>query len=237
MKTRWGEYWSARELAVLLERTRWQQFPAIITKAKIACETSGHAVSDHFQDVLLMIATGKGAHRRVEDTKLSRYACYLVVQNADPEKPVVALGQTYFAVQAREMELTQELITQMDEDQQRLFYREELARKNRRLAATATGAGVIKPRDFATFQDHGYRGLYNGETSRAIHERKVLEKREHILDWMGSEELAANIFKATQADAKIKREGIDTVDGANAAIYAAGRAVRRAIEELGQHSA
>ena len=124
-----GEYWSARELSVLLEYTRWQQFPAIITKAKIACETSGHAVSDHFQDVLHMVAIGSGARRKLDDVKLSRYACYLVVQNADPDKPVVALGQTYFAVQTREMELTQELISRMDEDQQRLFYREELTER------------------------------------------------------------------------------------------------------------
>lgn len=180
-----------------------------------------------------MIATGKGAHRRVDDVRLSRYACYLVVQNADPEKPVVALGQTYFAAQTREQELTTETIARMSDEQQRLFWREELTRRNRRLAATAQGAGVIKPKDFALFQDHGYMGLYNGETARDIADRKELAKGEHILDWMESEELAANFFRATQADAKIKRDGVTTPEGANAAHYHVGRVVRETIAQLG----
>jgi DNA-damage-inducible protein D len=228
-----GEYWSARELAQLLGYTRWQQFPGIITKAQIACEASGYAVSDHFQDVSHMIATGKGARRRVDDVHLSRYACYLVVQNADPEKPVVALGQTYFAVRTREQELTVETLAKMSEEQQRLFWREELIRRNRRLAATAQGAGVIKPKDFALFQDHGYMGLYNGETARDIAARKGLAARQPILDYMGAEELGANIFRATQTDAKIKRDDITTPAGANTAHYQVERAVRRAIEEIG----
>jgi DNA-damage-inducible protein D len=228
-----GEYWSARELAEALGYAKWSNFTQVITQAQIACEASGYAVSDHFADVGKLITAGKGARRRIADVHLSRYACYLVIQNADPEKPVVALGQTYFAVQTREQELTTEMLARMSEDQQRLFWREELIRRNRRLAATAQGAGVIKPRDFALFQDHGYMGLYNGETARDIAARKGLSGRQHILDWMNGEELGANIFRVSQTDAKIKRDGITTRDEANAAHYQVGRAVRRAIEDIG----
>ena len=145
----------------------------------------------------------------------------------------MALGQTYFAVQTREQEALAERLARMTEDQQRLFWRDELIRKNRRLAFTAQGAGVIKPKDFALFQDHGYRGLYNGETARDIAERKELARGEHILDWMDSEELAANIFRVSQADAKIKRDGVTTRDEANATHFQVGQAVRRTIAELG----
>ena len=228
-----AEFWSARALAAALGYTKWANFAQVVTQAKIACEASGYAVADHFADVGNMVTIGSGARRKIADVRLSRYACYLAIQNADPDKPLVALGQTYFAVQTREQELTTATLAGMTEDQQRLFWRDELQRRNRRLAATAQGAGVIKPKDFALFQDHGYRGLYNGETARDIAVRKGLSGRQHILDHMGAEELGANIFRATQADAKIKREGITTPAEANDAHYAVGRAVRKAIEEIG----
>ena len=196
-----SEYWSARELGKLLGyKTNYRNFQKAIFKAQEACEQSGQAISDHFAPVRNMTPTGKGAHREVEDYHLSRYACYLIVQNADPSKPIVALGQTYFAVQTRRQELADELAG-LPEDQKRLIYRSEMTIFNTRLAEAAQQAGVIEPIDFAVFQDHGYRGLYL-LTARQIHERKGLKEGQHILDYMGSEELASNIFRAAQTDAK-----------------------------------
>lgn len=210
-----GEYWSARELAKALTYVRWEQFPSVIAKAREACEASGNAVSDHFRDAPKMVPLGSGAHRRIDDWHLSRYACYLIVQNGDPSKPVVALGQTYFAVQTRRMELADaavgDTLAGLDETQRRLVAREQLARQNATLAI---------------FQDHGYRGLYNGERARDIAARKGLARGQHILDHMGSEELAANLFRATQAEAKITREGVTAKEAANRAHHDVGAAVR-----------
>ena len=171
-----GEYWSARELAKALTYVRWERFPGVIAKACEACEASGNAVSDHFVEANKMIPLGKGAQRKVDDWRLSRYACYLIVQNGDPSKPVVALGQTYFAVQTRRMELADavgaDALAGLDETQRRLIARGQLARQNATLASAAQGAGVVTSRDFAIFQDHGYRGLYNGERARDIAARK-----------------------------------------------------------------
>lgn len=229
-----AEFWSARELAKLLGYTEYGKFRGAIERAENACEASGHAASDHFAHMSDMIAIGKGARRRVEDVHLSRYACYLIVQNADPDKPIVALGQTYFAVQTRRQELADERLLQgMSEDQRRLYVRSQLAEHNRSLADAAFGAGVITPRDFALFQDHGYMGLYDGERARDIAARKGLKPGEHILDHMGSTELAANLFRATQTDEKLRREGTERKDAANATHHAVGRAVRKTIEELG----
>lgn len=201
----------------------------------IACETSGYAPSDHFTRTGKMVAIGSGSSRRIEDWQLSRYACYLIIQNADPEKPIVALGQTYFAVQTRRQELADEaeLLAGMSEDQRRLFARHELAYKNRVLTATAEGAGVVSDHDFAIFQDHDYAGLYNGERARDIAARKGLKPGARILDHMGSTELAANLFRATQTEDKLRREEITGKADANATHYAVGRVVRKAIEELG----
>ena len=173
-----GEYWSARELAKALTYVRWERFPGVVAKAREACEASGNTVSDHFVEANKMIPLGKGAQRKVDDWRLSRYACYLIVQNGDPSKPVVALGQTYFAVQTRRMELADavgaDALAGLDETQRRLIAREQLARQNATLASAAQGAGVVTSRDFAIFQDHGYRGLYNGERARDIAARKGL---------------------------------------------------------------
>jgi DNA-damage-inducible protein D len=226
-----GEYWSARELAKLLGYSGWQRFSDVIERAKTACENSGHAVSDHFIGTVNMIEVGKGAHRRIDDFHLSRYACYLIVQNADPSKRIVALGQAYFAIQTRRQELAQELAGKT-EDQQRVLLRDQIAEKNGHLAEAAGIAGVVTQRDFALFQDHGYRGLYT-ETARQIAARKGLRPSEHILDWMGPEETVDNLFRIVQAEAKIRREGIATKEGANDAHLQIGRAVREAIVGMG----
>jgi DNA-damage-inducible protein D len=227
-----GEFWSARELAKALGYTEWRNFKQVIKQARIACESSDHAASDHFVDVNNMVTIGSGARRNLEDVRLSRYACYLIVQNADPEKPIVALGQTYFAMQTRRQELAD--IASLSEAQKRLALREQVAERNTALAATAQTAGVVTARDFAIFQDHGYMGLYAGERARDIHARKGLKRGQHILDHMGSTELAANWFRATQADDKIRREGIQGRDAANQTHYDVGKAVRRFIvEDLG----
>jgi DNA-damage-inducible protein D len=229
-----AEYWSARELAKLLGYRRWEQFPGVVAKAREACESSGYVVSDHFRERSKMVALGSGSQRALNNWELSRYACYLIVQNADPEKPIVALGQTYFAVQTRRQELAdQQLLQGMSEDQRRLFVRDQLAEHNRSLADAAASAGVISPRDFAVFQDHGYMGLYGGEGARDIAARKGLKPGQRILDHMGSTELAANLFRATQTDEKLRREGIQGRDVANATHHAVGHAVRKTIEELG----
>ncbi len=228
-----AEYWSARELAPVLDYSRWQRFWPVIEKAMVACSNSGQALEDHFTRVGKMIEAGKGAKRVVDDWLLSRYACYLVVQNADPEKSIVALGQTYFAVQTRRAELAEEAALQgMSEDQLRLYVRHQLADHNKQLAAAAYAAGV--PSDgFATFQNHGYRGLYAGETAAMIAARKGIERGQEILDHMGSTELAANLFRATQAEDKLRRSGNIGQAAANQVHYDMGKAVRQFILDQG----
>ncbi len=227
-----NEYWSARDLYQVLGYTNWRNFKTAIDKAKIACENSGQNPLDHFDATIKLIAGGKGATRKVEDYHLSRYACYLVIQNADPAKEIVALGQTYFAVQTRRQEEADELAG-LTESQRRLFLRGELTDHNKQLADTAKGAGVVTPFDFAIFQDHGYSGLYGGEKAQDIHRRKSLKPNQKILDYMGAEELAANLFRATQTEAKIRREKIKGKDAANQAHNDMGKRVREFIEEVG----
>ena len=226
------EYWSARDMAKLLGYTEYSKFKNAIQKAEKACEGSSEAVSDHFAHVSDMIRTGKGAKRLLDDVRLSRYACYLIVQNADPAKPIVALGQTYFAVQTRRQELTDQL-AQLPEEQKRLIYRSEMAILNQQLAEAAKKAGVIQPLDFAIFQDHGYMGLYGGLRENDIHARKHLKPKDKILDYMGSEELASNIFRAAQTEAQIKRENIKEKEKANQVHYTMGKRVREFIKEGG----
>lgn len=229
------DYWSARELAKILEYSEFRHFLSVIDKAKEACINSGQDVSDHFEDVLEMVSIGSGAQREIQDVRLSRYACYLIVQNADPSKPIVALGQTYFAVQTRK----QELIEQTDyqnlktEDEKRLFLRNQLKVHNKKLAGVARTAGVIAPLEYAIFQDHGYKGLYGGLTSKDVHQRKELKKNQQILDHMGSTELAANLFRATQTEEKLKRDNVKDKEAANKTHFNVGRKVRQTIKDIG----
>jgi DNA-damage-inducible protein D len=230
--TEGGEYWSARDLAKLLSYSTWQKFQKVILQAQKACEQSGQAVADHFNLVVKMVPIGSGAQRSREDYQLSRYACYLLVQNADPSKPIVALGQTYFAVQTRRQELTDELAA-LPEGQKRLIYRSQMTIFNTRLAEAAKQSGVIEPFDFAIFQDHGYKGLYSGETAQRIATRKGLQPGTPILDYMGSEELGANIFRATQTEAKLRREHTTKKEEANQTHYKMGHKVRQFIKDVG----
>ena len=225
------EYWSARELARVLEYSVFRNFEPVIHKAKLACAQSGQVVTDHIADMRNMVEIGSGAQRELDDWSLSRYACYLVIQNADPSKPLVALGQSYFAIQTRRQELADD--AKLKEEQVRLLLRVDLKKHNKNLAGVAKQAGVIQPLDYAIFMDHGYRGLYGGLGSRDIHARKKLKPSAHILDHMGSTELAANLFRATQAEEKLRRENVRNKDQANRIHDEVGRKVRRTIHELG----
>ena len=219
------EFWSARELAVILDYSNWRNFVKVIRKAQEACENSGYAASDHFVGADQMVTLGSGAKRRVEDFRLSRYACYLIVQNADPEKPIVARGQTYFAAQTRQAELA--------DDAERVYLGGQVSEHNKTLAASAYEVGVVTSQDFAIFTDHGYMGLYNGERARDIAARKGLKRGQAILDWMGTEELVDNLFRQVQAEARIQREGAASREEANRIHHQVGQQVRRfIIEEL-----
>jgi DNA-damage-inducible protein D len=226
-----AEYWSARELARVLEYADFRNFMRVINKARQACTNSGRGVTSHFVDVTEMVGIGSGAWRPVEDWALSRYACYLIIQNADPSKALVALGQTYFAVQTRRQELADDEAHK--ENQKRLLLRQEMKKHNKHLAHVARQAGVVKPADYAIFMDHGYRGLYGGLDRNAIHERKKLKPKENILDHMASTELAANLFRATQTEEKLRRENVRSKQAANQLHRAVGKKVRETIHELG----
>lgn len=223
------EFWSSRDFFHVLGYTEYRNFEAVVEKARTACVNSGQRIDDHFVGVTEMVGIGSGAERAVNTVMMSRYACYLVIQNADPGKEIVALGQTYFAVQTRRQELTDHEI----ERERRLILRAELKEHNLQLADAAKGAGVVKPTDYAIFQNHGYAGLYGGLMAQDIHARKKLSKGQQILDHMGSTELAANLFRATQADEKLRREQIVGKDRANRAHREVGAKVRQTIQELG----
>ena len=224
-----NEYWSSRDFAKVLEYNDYRNFEQVIRKAKTACFNSGHRIEDHFVDITDMIEIGKGGQREVSCVNLSRYACYLVIQNADPSKDIVAKGQTYFAVQTRRQELADEHL----EAHRRLMLREEMKTHNAKLAGAAKDAGVVSSVDYGIFQNHGYMGLYGGLTAKDIHHRKGLKKSQHILDHMGSTELAANLFRATQTEEKLRRENIKGKDKANQTHRDVGRKIRKTIEELG----
>jgi len=230
-----NEFWGARKLSKVLEYSEFRHFTPVIDKAKEACKNSGHDVSDHFEDYLEEIQHGKGAKQLYESVKLSRYACYLIVQNADPSKEVVAQGQTYFAVQTRLQEIRQmeEYNRLSSEDEKRLFLRDEMKKHNVQLADAAKGAGVIDPLDYAIFQNHGYAGLYGGLDAKGIHRKKGLKKSQNILDHMGSTELAANLFRATQTEEKLRRDNIKGKQQANKTHYEIGKKVRKTIEDIG----
>lgn len=226
------EFWYARELQAALEYTEWRNFKKVIDKAMLACETSDNLVLDHFVDVNKMVEIGSDTERSINDMALSRYACYLIVQNGDPRKKVIALGQTYFAVKTRQQELI-ENFEALDEDTKRLAIRKEMIEHNKLLVAAAKDSGVETQKDYAIFQNAGYKGLYGGLTAGDIKTRRNLGKNENILDHMGYEELAANLFRATQAEAKLRRENIQGKENANAAHYEVGKAVRDTIKGLG----
>jgi len=224
-----AEYWTSRDFAVILGYRDYRNFETVIDKARLSCLNSGHRIEDHFVDTTEMVNLGSGAQRSIKSVLLSRYACYLIVQNADPSKEIVALGQTYFTVQTRR----QELSDQAPEKDRRLLLREEIKMHNIRLAGTAKMAGVIEPRDYAIFQDHGYRGLYGGLGAKDIHRRKKLQKGQQILDHMGTTELAANLFRATQTEEKLRRDKIAGKERAYHTHLEVGAKVRKTIQELG----
>lgn len=230
-----NEYWMARQFAKVLGYTDFRNFTGVIEKAWEASKNSDNDPSEHIVEANEVLIAGQGAQHTYPSYKLSRYACYLIVQNADPSKEVVALGQTYFAVQTRIQE-----IQQMDaynrlstEEERRIFLRNEMSKHNTYLAATAKNAGVQDGLDYAIFQNHGYAGLYGGLDAKGIHKRKGLKKSQQILDHMGSTELAANLFRATQTDEKLRNENIKGKQKANRTHYEVGAKVRQTIKEIG----
>ena len=225
-----NEYWYARELQKVLEYKRWDKFYNVIESAQVACSISNNNVLDHFSQVGKMIYLGKGGQRKISDYKLSRYACYLIAQNGDSRKKVIALAQTYFAIQTRKQELLELEYNSLTEDEKRIYQRNQARKGNYNLNQTAKKAGV---KNFDKFHNAGYKGLYNGETANDIAKRKGLRYREDILDNMGSEELAANLFRITQTDAKLKRDNVDNEYTANSVHFEVGKKVRNTIKELG----
>ncbi|MBQ9181435.1 MAG: DNA damage-inducible protein D [Bacilli bacterium] len=225
-----NEYWYARELMEVLEYSLWQNFHKTIKTAMKNCNNSNYDVSDHFIDANKMIKLAKNARRKIQDYKLSRYACYLIVLNCDPRKKVIALAKTYFAIQTRKQELSKKEYNELTEDEKRLYRRNQARKGNFNLNKTAVNSGV---KDLARFHNAGYKGLYNGETADDIFKRKKLRYREDILDNMGSEELADNIFRIAQTDAKLKRDNVDNEYTANSVHYEVGKEVRNSIKRLG----
>ena len=224
-----NEYWSSKDFAQVLDYADYRNFEQVVEKARLACFNSGNRVEDHFGEFTEMIEIGKGGRRAVKTILLSRYACYLVIQNADPTKAIVALGQTYFAIQTRRQEITD----QATEAQRRLLLREEMRLHNTKLASAARESGVVEAKDYAIFQNHGYMGLYGNLTAQDLHRRKGLKKSQQILDHMGSTELAANLFRATQTEEKLRRDRVRGKAAANQTHRAVGAKVRQTIKELG----
>ena len=225
------EFWYARDLQIALEYTEWRNFCKVIEKAKEACRGSNNAVSDHFVDVNKIVNAG-ATSKDIGDIQLSRYACYLIVQNGDPRKKVIALGQTYFAVKTRQQELI-ENYENLSEDQKRIAIRQEMKEHNKMLVAAAKDAGVETTLDYAIFQNYGYMGLYGGLKASDIKERKGLKKSQDILDYMGYEEFAATFFLSSIAEAKLRRENIQGKQEANKTHFEVGKKVRDTIKDLG----
>lgn len=226
-----SEFWSARELAIALEYVQWRNFTKVIERAMIACENSGHSVSNDFAEVSKIVEAGATTKPK-KDYELTRYACYLIVQNGDPRKEVIALGQTYFAIQTYRQELADHY-NQLDEDKRRLVVRGDIKQWNQLLVETAHDAGVITNEEFAIFQNAGYMGLYGGLDVDDIHARKKLTASQKILDYMGSTELIANLFRISQTEEKLRKDNIKGADVATSVHYNVGREVRNAIEKIG----
>lgn len=226
------EYWYARELGPALEYAEWRNFSKVIDKAMLACKNSGLPLTDHFVEVNKMVELGSGSKRKLKDYMLSRYACYLIMQNGDPRKEVIAIGQTYFAIQTRRQEIA-DAFNQLDEDNKRLVIRGEVKSWNSMLADAAHRAGITEQIEYAEFQNAGYMGLYGGLKVADIHAKKGLSPNQKILDHMGSEELGANLFRITQTEAKMRRDEPQGLDAASGIHYTVGKEVREAIEKIG----
>lgn len=226
------EVWYARELAKVLDYKDFRNFELIIFKAMEACRNSENEISDHFGEFTEMVPIGSNAKRGFRSYQISRYGCYLIVMNGDPQKEIIALGQTYFASKTRQQELL-ENYDELTDDQKRLAIRQELKDHNKSLADAAHDAGVIKPMDYAIFQNKGYQGLYGGLSRKDIHAKKQLKKNQDILDYMGHEELAANLFRATQTEAKLRRDHVQGKENANQTHFEVGKKVRQTIADLG----
>ena len=225
-----NEYWYARELQKVLEYNKWENFEKVIEKAKLSCLNSNYGLQDHFPDVRKMVDIGSNTLRNIVDYKLSRYACYLIAQNGDSRKKVIALAQTYFAIQTRKQELLEQEYNSLTEDEKRFYQRDLTKKGNYSLNQTAKKAGV---KNFDKFHNAGYKGLYNGETANDIAKRKGLRYREDILDNMGSVELGANIFRITQTEALLEKQEAPNEIIATNTHYKVGKTVRKAIEDLG----
>ncbi|MCL2332760.1 MAG: DNA damage-inducible protein D [Actinomycetia bacterium] len=226
------EFWFARDLQSPLGYNNWQNFSKVVDRAMLACDAAGYSVPDHFTEVSKMIDTGKTAKRPVLDYQLSRYACYLIVQNGDPRKEQIALGQTYFAIQTYRQELSDKY-QQLAEDKKRLLLRGDIKQMNQLLTEAAKDAGVISPEEFAVFQNRGYQGLYGGLSVSDIHKRKHLEKKDRILDFMGSEEMIANLFRISQTQSKISRDQVKGKTQASYTHFTVGKEVRETIMRIG----
>ena len=224
-----NEYWYARDLQGILEYSEWRNFYKIIEKAKNACEASGHVVQSEFVDVNKLVDVGANLQRSIQDIVLSRYACYLIAMNGDPRKEVIALAQTYFAVKTHK----QEQLELQKEDSLRLQIRQDIKEHNISLAEAANQAGIKEPRDYAIFQNEGYKGLYGGLGVKQIHARKGLKKSQKILDYMGSTELIANLFRISQTEEKLRKDKIEGAEVATKVHYSVGKEVRSAIEKIG----
>ena len=225
------EYWYARELSEVLQYKQWRNFAKVIDRAKLACQNSGRDIDDDFAEVSKIVEAG-ATQKKVIDYELSRYACYLIVQNGDPRKEVIALGQTYFAIQTRRQEVA-DYFNQLDEDNKRLVIRGDIKQWNQMLLEAAHNAGVITNQEYAEFQNAGYTGLYGGLTVDDIHARKKLKDNEKILDFMGSTELIANLFRISQTEEKLKKDKIHNPSKATSTHYEVGTKVRKAIEDIG----
>ena len=225
-----NEYWEAREFSKVLEYSKWSNFKKVIEKAKLSCNNSNYNASDHFAEVGKTIKMPKGATKLIDDYKLSRYACYLIVQNSDPRKQIIALGQTYFAIQTRKQELTEIEFSNLSEDEKRLYTRKIVSNKNLYLFETAKKSGV---KNYGKFNNYGYKGLYNGEDAKDIAKRKGINDKEEILDYMGSTELAANLFRITQTDEVLKNKKVNNENVACMTHHDVGQAVRQTIKRIG----